>query len=219
MIRIRELEKKYPPDFTLRIGEAQILPGDRVALIGMNGSGKSTLLRLLAGLEKPDRGELICIVPRERIGYQPQSPYVFRGTAAYNLGLAPRAPKHPEALLSVLELDALAEKKMNALSGGEKQRVFLGRMLAGDFDLLLLDEPMSAADLQTGAHLSRVLKEYCDSRGTTLVFSTHLPRQAFDIATKVMLLDRGTVAEFGGVGQLRAPRSEFGKQFFAQWNL
>ena len=207
MIELKNLTKSFGRDFTLRIPHAVIERGDRVALIGLNGSGKSTLLRLLAGLLPPDR-----------IGYQPQQPYSFRGTAEYNVRLAPRA-RDVDAVLEACALRDLANKKMTALSGGEKQRVFLARMLAGDYDLLLLDEPLSAADLQTGRMLSGVLKTACETAGITLLFSTHLPRQAFEIANKILLLDGGSVAEFGAVEEMKQPKSDFGKAFFSLWNV
>ena len=217
MIHVRNLKKSFASDFTLTIDDLTIEDGDRVALIGLNGSGKSTLLRLLAGQTAPDAGEIACDTPGEKIGYQPQSPYAFRGSAEYNVRLAPNAPKDLAPLLEKCRLEQLSKKKMTALSGGEKQRVFLARMLAGGYDLLLLDEPLSAADLQTGEYLSRALREECEATGKTLLFSTHLPKQAFDIADKILLLDGGRVVEYGGKEQFRTPESDFGKAFFALW--
>ena len=219
MIRIHQLEKSFSSEFTLKIDDLTIEPGERVALIGANGSGKSTLLRLLAGQLKPDAGEIVRDASPREIGYQPQSPYAFRGTAAYNIRLAPDAPKDLTALLKACSLESLAHKKMIALSGGEKQRVFLARMLAGNYSLLLLDEPLSAADLRTGEEMAAMLRDYCAAHGTTLVFSTHLPRQAFIVADKIVLLDGGTLAETGTPEQMRRPESDFGKLFFSQWNV
>ena len=219
MIRITDLQKSFASDFTLKIGELHIAPGDRVALVGMNGSGKSTLLRLLAGQTAPDKGELCVNVPKKEIGYLPQSPYAFRGTAAYNVRVGVRHAPDISAALAACELQALAGKKMSALSGGEKQRVYLARMLAGKYKLLLLDEPLSAADLKTGALLSERLGAYCENNGVTLVFSTHLPKHAFDMANKIVLLDGGEIAEQGGTARMRTPQSAFGKLFFSQWEV
>ncbi len=219
MIQISNLQKTFSSEFTLEIDGITIEDGDRVALIGLNGSGKSTLLRLLAGQLTPDGGTIACDTPKEKTGYQPQSPYLFRGTAEYNVRLAPRAPKDVYPVLRACELEPLANKKMSALSGGERQRVFLARMLAGDYDLLLLDEPLSAADLQTGAALSKTLRDHCEKTNKTLLFSTHLPRQAFDIANKILLLDKGKAVEFGSVAQMKTPGSDFGRAFFALWNV
>ncbi len=219
MIRISNLEKSFSSDFRLEIGELHIEPGSRVALVGMNGSGKSTLLRLAAGLLRPDGGEIAVSAPKEKIGYLPQAPYAFRGTAEYNVCVGLKDRSRADAAIKTCALETLRGKKMKELSGGERQRVFLARMLAGDYRLLLLDEPMSAADLQTGAYLCELLKTHCEKTGATLVFSTHLPRQAFETAEKIALLDRGRLAEWGGAEDLRAPKTEFGKLFLNQWNV
>lgn len=219
MIYIRKLYKAFPSDFSLSLNDIKIETGDRVALIGLNGSGKSTLLKILAGFMRPDQDDVICDTPKDRIGYQPQSPYAFRGDAEANIRLAPRAPKDLSRFLQLCETQTLLHKKMSELSGGEKQRVFLTRMLAGGYDLLLLDEPLSAADLQTGERLSKVLADMCTENGKTLVFSTHLPKQAFTIANKILLLDNGKVAEFGGIAQMKTPKSVFGKAFFSLYDI
>ena len=218
MIRITDLKKQVSARFSLEIGALEIKPGERVALIGLNGSGKSTFLRLLAGQMQADSGKIELDVPRKRIGYQPQHPYVFRGTAEDNLRIALPRGTDVSALVSACGLEGLMKQKMSALSGGERQRVFLARMLAGNYPLMLLDEPLSAADLQTGAALSDVLRETCVSRGATLLFATHLPGQAFALATKILLFNDGKIAEAGAPDDLRSPSTEFGRRFFSQWN-
>ena len=67
--------------------------------------------------------------------------------------------------------------------------------------------------------MAAMLRDYCAAHGTTLVFSTHLPRQAFIVADKIVLLDGGTLAETGTPEQMRRPESNFGKLFFSQWNV
>ena len=218
MIAIRDLTKSYSADFTLKIGELDIKKGERVALIGVNGSGKSTLLRLIAGAETPDSGALSVSLPKREIGYQPQSPYAFRGTARYNIRVARRRTNDPASAAADCELTALLDKKMTALSGGERQRVFLARMLVGGYGLLLLDEPLSAADLGTGDRMAALLRRHCEETGATLVFSTHLPGRAFALADRIVLLDGGRVVESGDARSMRAPQSDFGRRFFAQWS-
>lgn len=219
MIHISQLKKSFSSDFTLKIDDLHIEKGNRIALIGPNGSGKSTLLKLLAGQLKADSGKIICNAKKGDIGYQPQSPYAFRGSAEYNIRISPGAPNDISHILKICELEALADKKMPHLSGGEKQRVFLARMLAGDFNILLLDEPLSWADIQTASRLSGVIRDECENKNKTMVFSTHLPRQAFDIADKFLLLDGGNIAEFGSVEQMKSPESDFGRAFFSLWRV
>lgn len=219
MIRIENLKKRYTSDFTLDIPALSIAPGERVALIGPNGSGKSTLLRILAGVLKPEEGKIGISVPEKDTGYQPQNPYVFRGTVEKNLRLGMRGDEDIAALLEECELTALKDKRADRLSGGERQRLCLARMLAGNYKLLLLDEPLSAADIETGERLSLLLKRYCENTGATLVMSTHLPVQAQQIATKHLILHKGQVAEYGDAATLSAPESEFGKRFLSQWKI
>ena len=92
-------------------------------------------------------------------------------------------------------------------------------MLAGKFDLLLLDEPTSAADLSTGEALTETLKGWCEAHGTTLVFSTHLPRQAFSLSTRFLLFDGGKIAESRVPTALNAPETDFGRLFISQWKV
>ena len=218
MIGIENLTKTYPSGFTLSVPSLSIEKGERVALIGLNGSGKSTFLRLIAGAEKPDGGE-ISLAKDTRLGYLPQTPYAFSGTVDYNVRLAAGKRNVDETLFARFQLDVLRNKKMTELSGGERQRVFLARMLAGEYDLLLLDEPLSAADLQTGETLLSVLLDYCREKNVTLLFSTHLPKQALILSTRVLLFDGGKAVEDGAPGVLSAPESEFGRRFISQWKV
>ncbi len=219
MIRITNLKKRLSADFTLEIPSLEIAEGERVALIGPNGAGKSTLLRLLAGFISPDEGEIDLGLPVGSAGYEPQQPYVFRGTTEKNLRMGVHGSADVPALLRECDLAALGDKRADRLSGGEKQRLCLARMLAGNYRLLLLDEPLSAADIETGERLALLLKRHCEASGATLLMSTHLPQQAASIATKILILYNGKVAEYGDIAALRTPESDFGKRFLAQWKL
>ena len=219
MIRIEKLKKKISADFTLDIPSLTVDDGERVALIGPNGAGKSTLLRLIAGLTKPDEGLIEVSAPTGSVGYEPQSPFIFRGSAEKNVRLSLRDKADLDSLFSDCDIANLRKKRADRLSGGEKQRVCLARMLAGNYRVLLLDEPLSAADVETGERLSGVILRYCETAGATLIFSTHLPRQAQQIATKIIILTNGSIAEYGDAGALSSPESEFGKRFLAQWAL
>ena len=219
MIEINGLEKRLSPEFTLRIPSLTIEDGERVALIGPNGAGKSTLLRLIAGLLKPDTGAVTLSAGKEAVGYQPQTPYVFKGTAESNVRLVARGKTDIDRLLKDCLLDSLRDKKTDKLSGGERQRLCLARTLACHNQLLLLDEPLSAADIETGEALCKVLLDHCKADGVTLVMSTHLPRQAFEIATKFLILHHGEIAEYGDAATLNDPQSAFGKRLLSQWKL
>ena len=218
MLKITDLEKRFSQEFSLKIPKLTIEKGERVALIGANGSGKSTLLRLIAKTLTPDRGS-IEISQDTKVGYSPQSPFVFRSTVEGNIRLCADSACDMNALLDRFELTELRNKKANSLSGGEKQRMCLARILSGGFDLLLLDEPLSAADIETGEMLEWILTEECEKKRTTLIMSTHLPSQAFRTATRVLIMNNGEIAEDLSKEQFGCPKSEFGKKFLSQWRL
>lgn len=218
MIKIKNLEKRLSPSFVLKIGELEIKEGDRVALIGPNGSGKSTLLKLVSGILKPDSGLIEFSKEDFRLGYQPQSPYCFSGTVEKNVRLSGFKGDLSKIFESCF-LCGYESKKAKTLSGGEKQRMFLARMLAGSFDCLLLDEPLSAVDIEKSRLLEKVLSESCCANGTTLLLATQLPSRAAAVANKVLILSGGEVAEFSDISSLKAPKSEFGKNFIDSWRI
>lgn len=216
MIKITKLEKNLSHDFTLKISELYIENGERVAVIGPNGSGKSTLLRLLAGIIKPDSGK---IEIDGRTGYEPQNPYAFKGTTEYNIKLGADKKADIESIIDECALSQLKNKNVSELSGGEKQRMCFARMLAGGFDTLLLDEPFSAVDIETGAKLGAYLAGECKKRKTTLIMTTHTPSQALNIATKILIMNGGEISEYSDIAELKNPQSEFGRKFIEQWRL
>ncbi len=218
MIKIHDLEKKLSPDFTLRIGELSIADGERVAVIGPNGSGKSTLLKLLSGTLKPDRGSIESSFPAGKTGYSPQYPYVFRGSVQYNVKLGAKN-KDIGGIIDACRLTDLKNKKASELSGGEKQRMCLARMLAGEYDCLLLDEPLSAVDIDMGSELEALLSDTCEKRGATLLIATHIPSEALRVSTKILIMNGGKVEEYTDTASLSSPQSEFGKKFISLWRV
>ena len=219
MIKITELEKKLSPDFTLKIGELNIDDGERVAVIGPNGSGKSTLLRLIAGIIKPDSGSIKITANKNEIGYEPQNAYAFRGTVEKNIRLGMHGNADIGAIMRACQLETLKDKRSSELSGGERQRMCFARMMAGNYSLLLLDEPMSAADIETSEMLGKYLNDECAKKRTTLLIGTHLPSQAVSVATKVLIMNGGRVSEYSDISELKNPESEFGRKFIGQWSI
>lgn len=219
MIKITELEKKLSPDFTLKIGELYIRNGERVAIIGPNGSGKSTLLKLIAGIIKPDSGSIEIASFDNRIGYEPQNAYAFRGTVEDNVQLGVHGYTDVKRVMRDCQIYSLRDKRASKLSGGEKQRMCFARMMAGNYNLLLLDEPLSAADIETSESLENHLVNECTHNNTTLLMATHLPSQALNVATKVLIMNRGRITEYCNVSELKNPNSEFGRKFIEQWRI
>ncbi|MDE1991477.1 MAG: ABC transporter ATP-binding protein [Rhizobiaceae bacterium] len=172
--------------------------GEITAILGPNGRGKSTLLRVLSGLLKPTSGRLglnprTGFVPQEFSGSFPYSvlDVVLMGRARH-IGLfqMPRKGDVEKALeaLSVTGMADYAPRSIDALSGGERQLVLIARALAGENEVLLLDEPASALDLRNQDVVLSLLAELADRQKLAIAFTTHQPNHAVIVADKVLLM-------------------------------
>lgn len=181
-IRFEHVNKTYDQsvlqDVTLSIEDNKI-----TALLGVSGRGKTTILRLLSGLEKPDGG----IVSAEgRVGYLFQEPRLLPALTAYeNVRLVAGSDERAKQALSLCIADGLAAKKPTEMSGGERQRVSLARLVAFGGDIWLLDEPFSALDADTKHRIIENLLPHFRKR--TVLFVTHSTEEA-SIADAVIVL-------------------------------
>jgi molybdate transport system ATP-binding protein len=217
-------------DFTLDAA-VQVEPGNVVAVLGRNGSGKSTLLGAIAGSLRPDNGRIVLdgrvltdtasgvqLSPhRRRVGLLAQEPLLFPHLSVLdNVAFGPRsagvrAPQAREvALRRLTEVNAaqFARRRPRRLSGGQAQRIALARALASDPDLLLLDEPLSAVDVEFAPALRSLLQTVLAGRLAVIV--THQVIDALVLADRVVVLDGGRVVEEGPTREvLTRPRSTF----------
>lgn len=178
----------------------EVQPGEILALIGRSGCGKSTLLHCIAGLARPSQGEIAIDGstvrrPSPRWVMMFQAPSLFPWmTVAQNAALGLRFARRmreaktrvPE-VLSLVELEAFADRNVQDLSGGQQQRVALARSLAPNPELLLLDEPFSALDAFTRRALQREVRAIVKRLGLTMVLVTH------DVGEAVLMADRALV--------------------------
>ena len=190
-------------------------PGEVTAICGPNGAGKSSLLSCLAGLLEPQRGALALdgaplttLTPRERacaLGYLPQQGEVAWDMAVETLAGLGRLPWRAgaaadraavDAALTALDLEALRNRPMSRLSGGEQARALLARVLAGEPRWLLADEPLANLDL---AHQLALLRQFriLAGQGAGVVLVLHDLAQAMNHADRVVVLDGGIVAADG----------------------
>jgi sulfate transport system ATP-binding protein len=194
--------------------------GELVALLGPSGSGKTSLLRIIAGLELPDSGtvhfhddDVTFRATRERnVGFVFQHYALFRHMTVFeNVAFGLRVRKVPRAQADerVRELLQLAQ-----LSGGQRQRVALARALAPEPKLLLLDEPFGSLDAKVRTELRAWLRRLHDEIRTTSVFVTHDQEEAFAVADRVVIIDRGKVQQVGSPESIRrAPANAFVADF------
>jgi multiple sugar transport system ATP-binding protein len=190
--------------------------GELVVLLGPTGAGKTTLLRLVAGLESPEAGRIV-IDGRDATGDAPAQrdvSFVFQQYSLYphltvydNLAFPLRAPgrRLPEGevhrrVLEVAELVRIAHKLGNfatRLSGGEMQRVAIGRALARRPAIYLMDEPLSSLDAKLRAELRVELKHIQADLGATILYVTHDQTEAMTMASRIGILDHGRLVQVG----------------------
>ncbi|GFR43378.1 hypothetical protein Agub_g4450 [Astrephomene gubernaculifera] len=216
--------------------DVDIEPSSIVALLGPSGSGKTTLLRLIAGLEQPTGGSIYfddvdatdLSVQERQIGFVFQSYALFNHkTVAENIkfGLEVRKlavdhDKRVQDLLALVQLQGLGDRYPRQLSGGQRQRVALARALASNPRLLLLDEPFGALDAVVRKQLRAGLREIVRSVGVTTIIVTHDQEEAFDLADKVVVFNRGLVEQQGKPTDIiKHPRTPFIMKFVGETNV
>jgi putative spermidine/putrescine transport system ATP-binding protein len=210
--------------------------GRLLSLLGPSGCGKTTLLRIIAGLERPDAGE-ICIAGervtdrpanRRGIGMVFQSYALFPNmTAAENIGYGLRLRKQPDARIrarvaEMVELTQLGDAALrypHQLSGGQQQRVALARALAIEPRVLLLDEPLSALDATVRVTLREGIRRIQQTLGIAAVYVTHDQEEALSISDDVVVMQSGRIEQAGAPEELYAnPASEFVAAFVGAAN-
>jgi sulfate/thiosulfate transport system ATP-binding protein len=235
-ISVRNVTKRFG-EFTALDGvSVEVAGGSLTALLGPSGSGKSTLLRVIAGLERPDSGEVL-IADRDMTGHSPQARgvgFVFQHYAAFkhmtvydNVAFGLKIRKRPRAeirervakLLELVQLEGLAGRYPAQLSGGQRQRMGLARALAVDPEVLLLDEPFGALDARVRTELRHWLRRLHDETHTTTVIVTHDQEEAMEVADEVVVMYGGRVEQVAGPRELyERPANEFVMSFVGQVN-
>ena len=219
MIEVKGLKKAFGKNAVLSGIDTVINKGEKVVVIGPSGSGKSTFLRCLNRLETPTEGSVIfegvdithvsekeLNKIREKMGMVFQHFYLFPHlTIRKNLTLAPvklklmtkeEADKRADELLKKVGLFDKADSYPDMLSGGQKQRIAIARALVMHPDVMLFDEPTSALDPEMVGEVLALMKQLAEE-GMTMVVVTHEMGFAREVASRVMFIDEGVIAEEG----------------------
>src|SRR5690242_18013920 len=218
-IEIRNVTKRFGSFVALDDVSLEIPEGSLTAVLGPSGSGKSTLLRIVAGLERPDSGEVRLsgedatrVAPQRRnVGFVFQHYAAFKHmTVRDNVAFALSIRKRPkqeirervDELLELVQLSGFADRYPSKLSGGQRQRMALARALAAKPEVLLLDEPFGALDARVRAELRDWLRRLHDEVPVTTVFVTHDQQEAMEVADQIAVLDGGRIAQVGSPREL-----------------
>ena len=211
-MKILSFSKTYEKRCVLDFPGIQLQPGKIYAIIGANGSGKSTFANILAGVLKADqKGPFL---DTQSVGYMPQKNYAFRMTTKANVLLNGKDEQRANALLDAIGLRELENKRADRLSGGETARMALVRLMMKHYDMVLLDEPTAAMDMETTLLSEKLIVEYVRETGCALVLVTHSLQQARRIADEVLYFHKGKLLESGPKEQvLYDPQKAETRQF------
>lgn len=234
-IEIRNISKSFGKFAALSDVNFSVGGGELVALLGPSGSGKTTLLRIIAGLEFAEKGQIF-FNDRDvtaHSAYTRRAGFVFQHYAlfqhlnvfenvAFGLRVRKRKDRPPEAqirarveqLLDTVQLKDFARRLPVQLSGGQRQRIAFARALAIEPEVLLLDEPFGALDAKVRRELRHWLRHFHDTTHLTSLFVTHDQEEAFEVADRVVIIDKGRVQQIGTPDEVREnPANAFVEDF------
>jgi ABC-2 type transport system ATP-binding protein len=213
-IQLSGLAKSYGSVHAVRGIDVTIGAGETVALLGPNGAGKSTTIDMMLGLLRPDRGTVSVFgrTPAEAVragrvggmlqsGGQPEYLKV-REVVALTASYYPR-PLPVDDVLELTGAAAFADRWATRLSGGQSQLVRFAAALVGDPDLLVLDEPTAAVDVEGRQQFWSAMRQVAE-RGKTVVFATHYLEEADAYADRIVLIARGLVVADGPATEIKA---------------
>ena len=194
--------------------DLSIEPGETVALLGPNGAGKTTTINIMLGLVRPDRGRTALFgsapqraVQAGRVGSMLQDAMFLPNASVRDfVDLARSLYKSRQTVAEILALAGLTDKartRLDKLSGGEAKRARFAFALAGDPDLLVLDEPTAAMDVAGRQAFWAAMRRYAD-RGHTVLFATHYLAEADDFADRIIVISGGRVVADGPTAEIKA---------------
>ncbi|WP_376743117.1 ABC transporter ATP-binding protein [Ensifer canadensis] len=213
-IRIQNVRKEFGAFTAVEFSSFTVEDGEFFMLLGPSGCGKTTTLRMMAGLELPTSGEIF--IDGEEVGMKPASQrdiaFVFQMFALYphmnvrkNISYPllsqgmPRAEvkARVEDVARILKIETILDRPVGGLSGGDRQRVALGRAIVRRPKAFFMDEPLGALDAEFREHMAEELRALHDRIGATTVYVTHDQLEAMQMGDKIVVMNHGVVEQFG----------------------
>lgn len=240
MIKVEAVSKSYGNTLAVKQVSFEVSEGENLILLGTSGCGKTTTLKMINRLISPDAGNILVNgkdiakekpeVLRRGIGYVLQNTGLFpHYTVAENIAIVPKLlgwekEKIKSRSNEIIEKLHLSEKYLSAypgeLSGGQQQRVGLARALVTDPSVLLMDEPFGALDNVTRTSIRKEFKGLEELKRKTMVMVTHDIHEAFELADRICLMNKGEIVQIGTPKDLLYnPVTEFAKNFLASEKL
>jgi len=236
-ISVKDVTKRFGDFVALDHLSVEVPSGALLALLGPSGSGKTTLLRIIAGLEVADSGTVLyededvtnSRVRDRNVGFVFQHYALFRHMTVFeNIAFGLRVRHTPKAqvkervheLLKLIQLEGLERSLPSQLSGGQRQRVALARALAVQPKVLLLDEPFGALDAKVRQELRQWLRRLHEEIHVTSVFVTHDQEEAFEVADRVVIMNKGRIEQAGTPQEIfEQPANPFVMDFLGNVNV
>ncbi len=236
-ISVQSVTKRFGKFTALDRVTVDVPEGSLLALLGPSGCGKTTLLRVIAGLEQADEGTVRHsnadvtkrAVKDRNFGFVFQHYALFKHMTVFeNVAFGLRVRHWPNAavaervneLLRLVRLDTHGDRFPANLSGGQRQRIALARALAPRPEVLLLDEPFGALDARVRQELRQWLRRLHNEVPVTTIFVTHDQEEAFEVADRVVVMNRGRIEQDGTPDQVfENPANEFVMDFLGQVNV
>jgi len=214
-VRLENIQKNLSSNFSLNVDRLEFHNKYIHVIVGPNGSGKTTLLRLIALLDKPDRGRVLFNDKdvfendgrgplRRRIGFLMQNPYLFDGDVLDNVSLGLKIRKYPnneirsrvKNILRTWNIQHLAGQKVKCLSSGEYQKVAIAQVLVLEPEVILIDEPTANIDTQSIFSIEETIRDIQKKVNSTIIMTTHSFTQAYRMSSEIISVREGKVVDF-----------------------
>jgi spermidine/putrescine transport system ATP-binding protein len=236
-IALYGIERKFGALTAVHSFDLDIRPGEFIAFMGPSGCGKTTTLRLIAGLERATRGQLLIndVDVTHKKPWERDAPMVWQNFALFphldvsqNVAFGLMRRKMPRAeidsrvknALNLVGIPELKNRRIDQLSGGQKQRVGIARALVLEPKVLLLDEPLSALDANLRVRLQTELRLLHQRLNVTFVYVTHYQNEALSLADRVVVMDLGKISQVGTPEEIyRHPQNHFVASFVGMNNI